>query len=53
MGRPGPFSCGDAGIGIYADDEKIALLLCAIEIADMADVEGVEATVGEDDSLPC
>ena len=47
------FQLSDAGIGINADDEKITLLLCAIEITDMAHVEGVEATVGEDDALPC
>jgi hypothetical protein len=52
-GAAGALQLSDAGIGIDSDDEEIALLLCTIEIAHMANVERVKAAVGEDDALPC
>ena len=45
------FQRASAGVGVDGDDEKVALLFCAGEVANMADVEGVEAAVGENDAL--
>src|SRR5579862_9692640 len=51
-GTAGPFQRGNARIGVDADDEDLSLLLGAGEIANVADVERIEAAVGEDDGLP-
>ncbi len=40
----------DAGIAVHGDDQDVAFAAGAFEIADVADVQRVEAAVGEDDS---
>jgi len=50
-GAAGTFEAADAGISIDGDDKDVALLFCSGEITDVADVQSVEATVGEDDAL--
>ena len=55
-GAAGAFEGTDTGIGVDGDDEEVAFAFCGGKIADVADVEGVEDTVGEDDApaaLPC
>ena len=44
----GPFQGANAGIGIHGDDQEVAFAARAFEIADVPDVQGVEAAVGED-----
>ena len=51
-GAAGAFERADAGIGVDADDEEVSLFLCAGEITNVANVQGIEAAVGEDDGLP-
>src|SRR5579883_662660 len=50
-GAAGTFQPADTGIGVHADHEDVSLLFGAREIADVADVQRVEAAVGEDNGL--
>ena len=50
-GAAGAFQVTKTGIGIYGDDEDVALAPSALEIAGVADVESVKAAVGENDAL--
>src|SRR5262245_9051195 len=47
----GALETGYRGIGIHPDEQHVAQAPGGPKIADMADVEQVEASVGEDDSL--
>jgi hypothetical protein len=47
----GAFEGADAGVGIDANDEDVAFTASAFEIADVANVKGVKATVCENDAL--
>src|SRR5438132_3534844 len=49
-GAARPLEMADAGIGIHAHDENVTFPPGAFEITDMSDVQGVEATVGKNDS---
>ena len=44
------FESADAGVGVDADDKKIALGAGALEITHVADMKNVEAAVGKDDA---
>ena len=48
---PGAFEFAHGMIPIKANDEQIAELAGALEVAHMAEVEQVETTVGGDDAL--
>src|SRR5208283_3389497 len=45
------FQAADAVIGIYADNENIALLFCALEVTNMADMKRIKTAVGEGNAL--
>ena len=50
--RPaGALQIAHAGIAIYADHENIAFAAGAVEIADVSDVQRIEAAVRQDDAL--
>ncbi len=49
-GTAGPLEMADAGICIHAHDENVPFAPGAFEITNMSDVQGVEATVGKNDS---
>ncbi len=51
-GTTGALELAKAAVRVNADDQKIAFLLCALQIADMADVQRVETAVGEHHALP-
>jgi hypothetical protein len=46
---PGTFESADTRIGIYRDDEDVALAARAFEMADVSSVQNVETAVGEHD----
>ena len=50
-GARGAFEAADGGVGVEAEDELGAELAAVFEQGDVADVEEVEAAVGEDDGL--
>ena len=41
----------DARVGVHADDQQVALRLGELEVLHVAEVDQVEAAVGEDDPL--
>jgi hypothetical protein len=43
------FEVADARIGVHADDQQVALCPGELEILDVAEVDQVEAAVGEND----
>ena len=47
----GAFQIAHAGIRVHADDQDVAFAARAFEIADVSDMQRVEAAVGEDDAL--
>ena len=50
-GTSGTFQRTDAGVRVHTDDENVAFAARALEVANMADVKRIEATVGKDDAL--
>src|SRR5258708_9988725 len=48
---PGPFQMADARIGIHTHNENVAFTARTFKIANMSEVQSVEAAVGEDDPL--
>ena len=48
---PRPLEAPHRGVGVDADDERVAEFPRLLEVADVADVQQVEAAVGEDDFL--
>ena len=48
-GAFGAFEALDAGVGVDGDDEDVALAFSEAEVLDVAEVDEVEAAVGEDD----
>jgi hypothetical protein len=50
-GATGAFQTTDTGIRVDANDENVTFLPGALEITNMAYVERIEATVGEDHAL--
>src|ERR1700730_11412941 len=46
----GPLLIADAGISVHANDQNIAFATGAFKIADMPDVQRIEAAVREDDA---
>ncbi len=51
MGRDGPFEAADRRIGVQPDDELGPEAQAVFKQRDVADVQEVEAAVGEDDGL--
>ena len=50
--RPlGPLELADGGVAVHRDDQGVAAGACLLEIADMAGVEQVEASVGQHEFL--
>lgn len=50
-GAVGAFELADGAVGIEADDQEVAELFGALEVADVAVVKEVETAVGGDDGL--
>src|SRR6185437_6420241 len=51
-GTTGAFQSAHARIRIDAHDEDVPFAARAFQIADMADVERIETTIGKNDALP-
>ena len=51
IGRFVAFEPADAGVGVHADDEQVALALGELEVLHVPEVDEVEAAVGEDDAF--
>jgi hypothetical protein len=50
-GAAGAFESADAGVAIHRDDEDVAFAASPFQIADVSDVQRIEAAIREDDSL--
>jgi hypothetical protein len=50
-GTAGAFENAHAGIGVDSNDQDVAFAARALEVANVADVESIEATVGKNDAV--
>src|SRR5579859_533326 len=48
---PGTFQSANTGVGVHGNHQDVTFAGSALEIADVADMQGVEATIGQDNFL--